>query len=151
MVERFERFTFAMSEINKVYRKIAGEEMEKVGLKFPHAIYFLILTKDIENGMTATQLCEQSGRDKADASRMLALMEEKGLVVKEGFHQNRYNGVYKLTDKGCQIADYVKLRAAKTVEIAGKDLTEESRQNLYVALGSIVENLYELSEKGFPK
>jgi DNA-binding MarR family transcriptional regulator len=150
MTDRYEHFTYANNEINKFLRKIAGDEMKKHGLKSPHAIYFTVLGKTADKGLTATQICELSGRDKADVSRMLALMEERELVVKKGVHQNLYNGVFVLTEKGLQIADSVQQKVAKAVEIAGKDLTEETRLSFYNSLDSIVENLRELSMKGIP-
>ncbi len=151
MIERFEHFTYATNEITKFWRKLAGDEMKKHGLKSPHAIYFTVLANHTETGLTATQMCELSGRDKADVSRMFALMEEKGLVVKKGVHQNLYNGVFTLTEEGLRIAESVKQRAAKAVEIAGKDLTEEARENFYHSLDSIVENLRVLTMKGIPE
>ncbi len=151
MIGRYEHFTYATNEINKFLRKLAGDEMKKHGLKSPHAIYFTVLSQNAETGLTATQMCELSGRDKADVSRMFALMEEKGLVVKKGVHQNLYNGVFTLTEEGLRIAESVKQRAAKAVEIAGKDLTEEARQNFYHSLDSIVENLRVLTMKGIPE
>ncbi len=151
MIGRYEHFTYATNEINKFLRKLAGDEMKKHGLKSPHAIYFTVLANNAETGLTATQMCELSGRDKADVSRMFALMEEKGLVVKKGVHQNLYNGVFTLTEEGLRIAESVKQRAAKAVEIAGKDLTEEARENFYNSLDSIVENLRVLTMKGIPE
>ncbi len=151
MTDRYEHFTYATNEINKCLRRITGEEMKKHSLKAPHAMYFTVLANHVQTGLTATQMCELSGRDKADVSRMFALMEERGLIVKKGVHQNLYNGVYTLTEQGLEIARCVKQRAAKAVEIAGKDLTEEARQNFYKALDSIVENLRELSVKGIPE
>ncbi len=151
MIGRYEHFTHATNEINKFLRKLAGEEMKKHGLKSPHAIYFTVLANHTETGLTATQMCALSGRDKADVSRMLTLMERKGLVIKQGIHQNLYNGVFTLTEAGLRIAESVKQRAAKAVEIAGKDLTEEARRNFYNALDSIVENLRVLTKKGIPE
>ncbi len=151
MIDRFEHFTFATNEISKFWRKLAGEEMEKHGLKASHAIYFTVLAKHQESGLTAAQICEYCGRDKADVSRMMAIMENKGLLTKEGSNQNLYNGVFKLTDDGLIIAQCVRERASKAVSIAGKDLTEESREIFYTALDSIVSNLRELSKKGIPE
>ncbi len=150
MLDRFEHFTYATNEITRFWRKLAGEEMEKHGLKAPHAIYFALLASNEETGLTATQMCELSGRDKADVSRMLALTEEKKLVVKKGVNQNLYNGVFTLTEKGHKVAECVKQRAAKAVEIAGGDLTDQARENFYNSLDSIVANLRELSVKGIP-
>ncbi len=150
MIDRFEHFTCATNEITKFWRKLAGDEMDKHGLKAPHAIYFTLLAKHNSTGLTATQICELCGRDKADVSRMMAIMESKGLLIKEGNNQNLYNGVLKLTEQGLQIANSVKDRANKAVAIAGKDLSNEERQIFYHALDSIVENLRELTKKGIP-
>ncbi|MDO4618984.1 MAG: MarR family transcriptional regulator [Lachnospiraceae bacterium] len=150
MIDRFERFSLANNEINRFLKKLTTEEMLKHDLKSSHALYFSLLSSSHPEGLTASQLCEYSGRDKADVSRMLALMETKGLVVKEGSHQHLYNGIYRLTDEGLRIADAVKQRAALAVNIAGKDLSPEHREIFYASLDSIVSNLRELSKKGIP-
>lgn len=151
MLKRFEHFTYATNEINKFLRKLSDVEMRKHGLRSSHAIYFAVLADNAETGLTATKLCEISGRDKADVSRMLSLMKKKGFVIKEGIHRGLYNGVFKLTEKGLDIANRVKEKAAKATEIAGRDLSEESRNNFYNALDSIVANLKELTMKGIPE
>jgi len=81
---------------------------------------------------------------------MMAIMEQKGLVTKESVHQNRYGGIFKLTEEGWKAAEFVCSRAALAVELAGKDLTEEMRANLYQGLESIASNLRELSKDGLP-
>lgn len=150
MVDRFERFSFAISEISRCWHKLTSDEMEKYGLKGPHSVYLLTMYRSPE-GLTAPQLCELCGKDKADVSRMMSIMEKKGLVVKEGVHQNRYGGVFKLTEEGKVAAEFVRRRAGLAVEIAGKDLTEESREIFYEALESIVLNLRGLSKEGLPE
>ncbi len=151
MLDRFEHFTYATNEITRFWRKLAGEEMEKHGLKAPHAIYFTLLAKHKGTGLTASQICDYCGRDKADVSRMLAIMEQKGLLVKQGGHHNLYNGVFKLTDDGYAVAAAVSARAEKAVALAGKDLSDEKRAVFYEALDSIVENMRELTKKGIPE
>lgn len=150
MVDRFERFTFAISEISRCWHKLTSEEMEKYGLKGTHSVYLLTMYRYPE-GLTAPQICDFCGKDKADVSRMMSIMEKKGLVVKEGVHQNRYGGVFKLTAEGMSAAEFVRRRAGLAVEIAGKDLTEENREIFYEALESIVLNLRKLSKEGLPE
>ena len=149
MVERFERFSFALSEISRHWHKLTSSEMEKYGLKGTHSVYLLAMCRYPE-GITAPQLCEFCGKDKSDVSRMMSIMEKKGLVTKEGVHQSCYGGVFKLTEAGFAAAHQVKERAALAVEIAGKDLDEKSRTVFYYALESIAQNLRELSKKGLP-
>lgn len=150
MVERFERFSLAVSEISRHWHKLTAEEMEKYGLKGTHSVYLLTMAR-FPDGITAPQICELCGKDKSDVSRMMSIMEKKGLVTKEGIHQNLYGGVFKLTNEGKDAAEQVKKRASLAVELAGKDLTDESRKVFYNALESIAANLREISRVGLPK
>ncbi len=150
MVERFERFSYAISEISRYWHKITGDEMEKYGLKGSHSVYLLTMSRYPE-GVTAPKICEECGKDKADVSRMMAIMEKNGLVRKEGIHQNLYRGVFILTDKGRQAADFVRRRAALAVEIAGRELTDSDRAIFYRSLESIALNLKNLSVNGLPE
>ncbi len=150
MVERFERFSVAISEISRHWHKIAADEMEKHGLKGAHSIYLTTIFRYPE-GVTATQLCELCGKDKSDVSRMMSIMEQKGLVKKEGVHQNLYRGVFKLTEEGRAAAEFVRSRARLAVEIAGEVLTEEKRAAMYDALELIAARLGEISRDGLPE
>lgn len=150
MVERFERFSFAISEVSRYWHKLTAEEMEKYGLKGTHSVYLITMYRYPE-GITAPQLCELCGKDKSDVSRMMSIMEKKGLVKKEGIHQKLYGGVFKLTDEGLAAAEHVRKRAGLAVELAGKDLTDEKRAVFYEALESIASNLRDLSKEGLPE
>lgn len=150
MIERFERFSFAIMEISRYWHKIAADEMEKYGLKGPHATYLTTIYR-FEDGVTAPQLCELCGKDKSDVSRMMSIMENKGLVVKEGIHQNLYRGVFKLTKAGKKAAEHVRKRASLAVELAGKTLTDEKRAVFYEVLETISFNLRQISKEGLPE
>lgn len=149
MVERFERFSLAISEISRYWHKLTTDEMERYGLKGTHSVYLLTMAR-FPDGITAPQICELCGKDKSDVSRMMSIMEKKGLVTKEGIHQNLYRGVFKLTEEGRMAALHVRERASLAVELAGKDLTDENRNIFYESLESIVFNLRELSKAGLP-
>lgn len=124
--------------------------MEKIGLKGTHAVYLMALLKN-PDGLTAPQLCECTGKDKADVSRLMSIMEEKGLVTKESVNKNLYRAVFKLSDKGAEAAEFVKARAKLAVDIAGRELTDEVRTVFYDTLASISENLSALVRDGIPK
>ncbi len=150
MINRFERFSTSIFEISRYWHKLAADEMEKYGLKGTHCTYLLTLARAGE-GLTAPQLCEACGKDKSDVSRMMKIMEEKGLVRKEGGHTNRYGGVFLLTPQGYTAAEQVEQVAGRAVELAGRDLSEEKRAIFYEALESITDNLKELSSNGIPR
>ena len=150
MLERFERFSLAISEISHCWHKLAAEEMAKYSLKGPLVTYLLTISRH-PDGLTAPQLCELCGKDKSDVSRMMALMEQKGLVKKEGGHQNRYGGIFRLTPAGEEAASFVCQRASTAVELAGKDLSDADRTVFYTALESIAANLKQIAKNGLPE
>lgn len=148
MIDRFERFSMAISEISRHWHKIAAEELEKYGLKGPHAIYLTAMYQH-QDGITAARLAELCGRDKADVSRMMTIMEQKGLVLRDG--ANNYRALLRLSEEGLEAARYIRSRAAAAVAIAGRELSEENRTIFYEALDSIARNLRDLSQNGLPK
>ena len=148
MIERFELFSLMISQISSNWHKIASVEMEKYGLKSTHSVYLMAMYR-FPKGITATNLCELCGKDKADVSRNMSIMERKGLVIKEG--EKNYRASFRLTDEGKNAAEAVRKRAILAVSLAGKELSEENRAILYTSLESISKNLKELSEKGLPE
>lgn len=150
MEDRFERFTLSIFEIEKCWHKLTGEEMAEYGLKGSHSVYLTALAKS-KDGISATNLCEICGKDKADVSRMMKIMIDKGLIVKEGAYKNNYGGVYKLTKSGWEAAEKVKRKVNLAVEAASKNLSNENRKALYDSLDIISENLKTLVVEGIPE
>lgn len=147
MINRFERFSVAISNISRYWHKIAAEEMEHYGLKGSHSIYLTTLCRFPE-GITAAQFCEACGRDKAEVSRSVALMEKIGLIRKSG---SNYRTKLSLTERGLEAAQNVRDRAILAVALAGKGLSEEQRTTFYDALELITHNLQLISEQGLPE
>lgn len=147
MIDRFERFSIAIAEISRYWHKIAAEELERYGLKGPHAIYLTTMYQ-YPDGITATRLTELCGRDKSDVSRMMTIMEQKGLVLRDGI--NNYRALLQLSDTGREAAEHIRSRAATAVAIAGRDLSDETRAVFYEGLESIARNLRDISRDGLP-
>ncbi|MDO5545726.1 MAG: MarR family transcriptional regulator [Eubacteriales bacterium] len=147
MLDRFEKFSLAIAEINRCWHKIAGEELSKYALKASHVTYLLTLYRNPE-GLTAPKLAELCDRDKADVSRMLSILETKGLVTKDGVGGNRYRGCLRLTPEGQAVAEELSRRAELAVEQAGAGLTERERMIFYAALDTITKNLRRICQEG---
>lgn len=149
MLNRFERFSFAMFEISRCWHKLAGEEMVRYGLKGPHAVYLVTLAQ-YPDGITAAQLSELCGRDKADVSRAMATMIEKGLVLRD-CGDRVYRASLSLSESGKAAALQVCKRAALAVEYAGQGFNDSQRQVFYSVLDTITDNLQKLSQEGLPE
>ena len=150
MLNRFSRFSLAISEIDRCWHKLAAEEMAKYELNSPHAVYLTTLS-NFPEGVTAVKLGELCGKNKADVSRMVGILEKKGLVRKETVGANAYRARLLLTDEGKQAAEHVQQRAALAVELAGSGMTEADREVFYRCLEKIASNLQTLSKDGLPQ
>ena len=150
MIHRFARFTLAVSDISRCWHKLAAEEMALYGLNSPHALYLSTLYQ-YDDGVTAAKLAELCWKDKADVSRMVSILEQKGLVQKEAAGANKYRALIKLTEEGRNAAMHVRSRAAFAVELAGAGLSDADREAFYNALGLITANLRKLSKEGLPR
>ena len=147
MLDRFEKFSLAIAEISRCWHKIAAEELSKYSLKSSHVTYLLTLARYPE-GLTAPKLAELCDRDKADVSRMLSILEDRGLVTKDGIGSNRYRGCLRLTPEGQAVAKELSQRAQLAVEQAGAGLTEENRGIFYESLDTITKNLRRICQEG---
>ena len=150
MLKRFKMFSLMISEIDRCWHKLAAEEMAKYELNSPHAVYLNALYDAGEEGITAAQLAELCGKNKADVSRMVAILEKKGLAKKIAVGSNMYRAKLLLTEEGKLAAEHVRKRAAVAVELAGSGLPEEERAIFYRALERITDNLQRLSKDGLP-
>ena len=147
LIERFERFSFATSKISRCWNKIAAEEMEKYKLKGPCSLYLLTIYRN-SGGSTVTKLAKTCSRDKADVSRSVALMEAKGLVVKESSGSNLYRAKILLTEKGKAAAESIGKSACIAVETAGNDVSDTNREIFYTVLEHIADKLEEICNNG---
>lgn len=150
MLNQFARFSLAISEISRCWHKLAAEELAKYELNSPHAVYLNTLYQYGE-GITAAKLGELCCKNKADVSRMVSILEQKGLVQKESTGGNMYRALLKLTDEGKAAARHVQERAALAVELAGAGLSDADREVFYRALELITTNLQTLSKEGLPQ
>ena len=146
MVSRFEHFSSSISCIYRYIQKIERIEMEKYGLKGPYAQCLLAMRRYPE-GITAARLCEVCDKDKAAVSRMVAELEEKGLITRSDLGV-RHRMCLKLTCLGEEAAEHVEQRAKLAVEEAGAGLTDQQRATMYAALDLIAGNLQEICMKG---
>lgn len=147
MISRFERFTYAIAEIYRYWHKIADSEMAKYNLKGPYAIYLTVLYR-YKGGVTSVELGKLCDKNKADVSRAVAALEERGLTVREGNNQSLYRAKIKLTDAGLAAAEQVQLAVSHAVEVGGEGFSDEHREIFYSVLERIAGNLKDASREG---
>ena len=147
MTSRFEQFSASVFSIYRSIQKIERVEMEKYGLKGPHAQCLLAMSRYPE-GITSSRLCVVCDKDKAAISRTVAELEREGLVERSLKGSNRYRALLKLTPQGKAAAEHVDKRAKLAVEKAGEGMTDEQRAIFYTVLDLIAGHLQTICEEG---
>lgn len=149
MVERFEKFSYLISELSRLLHKIESDELSQIGIKGPYAIYILTLAK-YPSGIPASKISELCARDKADVSRAVAALTEKGLIKKQTVEGKKYRSPISLTKKGFLVADSISQKARAAVEFASSGVSDENRKTFYETLEAICSNMTKMSLSGVP-
>lgn len=150
METRYELISASISSMYHDIQKIERTEMARYGLKGPHAQCLLAMKKNPQ-GITAARLCEVCEKDKAAVSRILAELEEAGMVLRENRNGSRYRATLTLTEQGMAAAEAVVEKARLAVEVAGTGFDESEREVFYRVLSIIAGNLHKLCREGLTK
>ena len=147
METRYELISASISSMYHDIQKIERIEMARYGLKGPHAQCLLAMKKHPQ-GITAARLCEVCEKDKAAISRILAELEDSGMILRENRNGSRYRASLTLTEQGMAAADAVVEKARLAVELAGTGFDETEREVFYRVLSIIAGNLHKLCREG---
>lgn len=145
MKERFETFTVLINKISRNVRKIKNQEMAAYGLRSTHVscLYYLYSA----HSLTATELCERCGEDKATISRALDFLEERGFITCESKLSKRYKSPLFLTERGIEVGKKIFDAVDRVIDEVGEGLTDEQRTAFYSYLEIISDNLEKVTSK----
>lgn len=145
MTQRFETFTVLINRISRNIRKIKNQEMADYNLRSAHisCLYYLYL----EDGLTATDLCERCEEDKATVSRALEYLEDNGYLTCQAKTAKRYKSALHLTPKGTEVAAKIADKISRFLEQISVELTEEERVQFYHSLALISKGLDKIANK----
>ena len=144
MQNRFETFTLLISRINRAIQKIKSEEMAEFNLKSSHVSCLYYLYK--ENSLTARDLCEICGEDKANISRSIKYLESNGYLVCESTAGKRYLSALMLTEKGSEVGKHIVGKIDNILNFTSMGVAAEDRAVMYRSLLLIAENLDNICE-----
>lgn len=150
MESRYELISSSISCMYHDIQKIERVEMANYGLKGPHAQCLLAMGRHPE-GITAARLCESCEKDKAAISRILAELEQAGMILRETRNGTRYRAKLTLTEQGKAAAQAVVEKARLAVERAGIGFDDSEREIFYRVLAIIAGNLHAICRDGLTK
>jgi DNA-binding MarR family transcriptional regulator len=138
-LERFSKFTLLIDGIYKSIHKIKLDNAPYLGIKSVHVFWVYSLLKHPE-GLTSTELAALSEIDRSLVSREVAKLCADGYITYVGGSGKRrnYNSRIVLTEKGVELAEYIRREALDVQKKADADITEEELEIFY----SVLEKLY---------
>lgn len=145
MLQRFEAFVTGVTTCYKYIQRIKSAEMTEFGLKGAHVMCMFFLHHNPQ-GLTAAQLCQLCGEDKAAISRTITTLQSRGYI--EGA-EKRYRAQLRLTAEGKEIANEFDRLIEQWVGLGGDGMTEEERATFYRCLELISGNLKDRLETKF--
>ncbi|MBQ4641977.1 MAG: MarR family transcriptional regulator [Oscillospiraceae bacterium] len=146
MEERFETFTVLINRISRNIRKIKNQEMADYNLRSAHVscLYYLY----INQGATATDLCERCEEDKATISRALDYLKKNGYLTCKSRNAKSYRSPLMLTPKGKLVGKQIADKIDGVLDAVSGGLTEEERLAFYRSLSIISQSLETVSKTG---
>lgn len=142
---RFELFDGLIASAGKTLHRIKTNKMEKYGLGSTHTTCLCKLGKAGAVGVTQKELTEQEGIDRAQVSRVLRNLEERGLVQTLG--ESAYKKRYCLTEKGGAVTAEISEIILEINGYVSEKFSEEDIAVFYKILQKIDENLKKAEEK----
>ena len=144
MKERFQTFTVLVANLNRCIYRIKTEEMAKYNLKSSHVSCLYYIFKN--GALTATELCDLCGEDKANISRSLKYLEDNGYLIADPNSTKKHQRPIELTFNGYKIGKTISQKIDQILNYASEGLSEEAREIMYNGLNLINERLNSLCD-----
>ncbi|MBS6063226.1 MAG: winged helix-turn-helix transcriptional regulator [Peptostreptococcaceae bacterium] len=145
MQDNFVKFSTQILSLEKIWHKLAAQEMDNYGLNSSHLSYLLELYNNID-GLSSYELSTGTTKDKSDVSRSLNFMIKQNIVEKTSVHKRGYAGKYHLTKKGIEIAEKVSRKVDFAVKYANEGIDEKEKEIFYRVLETFTDNIKALNE-----
>ena len=140
----FETFSNLLNTTTKSLDKLKSKGMEEYGLSGTHTLCMRQLY-DFPDGLTRAELSQRLGVDRAQMTRVISQLIDKGFVV-----QTEHSSVYRrkcvLTEKGVSATAEINQLVAKINEFVSGDIPPERLQIFYETFSAICENLKKSEE-----
>ena len=147
-LERFGKFTLLIDGIYKNIHKIKLDKAPYMGIKSVHVFWIYLLRKH-PDGLTATELAARSEIDRSLVSRELQNLCADGYIMSIGGTGKRknYNSRLVLTEKGTELAEYIRREAMSVQARADDGITDEELELFYTVLEKLHNNFVKMTNE----
>ena len=135
----FEAFSAMLSSATKSLERLKSKGMEEFGLSGTHTLCLRQLY-DNPDGFTRTELASRLSVDRAQITRVIGELLEKGFVTEHGGGSG-YRKKCILTEKGASATAEINSIVERINHFVSGDIPPDRLLSFYETLGEICENL----------
>lgn len=145
MQERFVMFTTLLANINRSIYRIKSEFMSEYDLKSSHVSCLYYLHHGLAKSPSElARVCEE---DKANISRALKELEERGFITRLRDSRGRRSGRIAVTDEGREIGEFITKQIDGVLSIVEGPVDDGERSVMYTVLTKISSSLARLADE----
>lgn len=143
---RFEKFTLLIDGIHKSISKMKLDAAPYMGVKGVHVFWIYEISKH-DGGLTSAELAAVSRVDRSLVSREIAALMKGGYISSLGRGgAKRYNDRFVLTERGRELAEWIKERVLGVQNAVSAGIDEEELAVFYSVLERLSANFEQLAE-----
>ena len=143
---RFEKFTLLIDGIHKSIHTMKLDAAPYMGVKGVHVFWIYEISKH-ERGLTSAELAAVSRIDRSLVSREIAALMKGGYISSLGRDgAKRYNERFVLTERGRELAEWIKERVLGVQNVVSAGIEEEELTVFYSVLERLSSNFEQLAE-----
>ena len=141
---RFELFSTKVARVVKSLQAIKSRKMAQYGLKGTTCLCLCQLL-DSNGGLSATELSARGEIDKAQVSRCMSELIEKGFVLHECKEGRSYKQKYCLTASGLAVAKDIAAETVRVQKLAEQGVGDEELALFYRVLDRLCDNFTDVA------
>ena len=136
----FDLFSPDIFKLTKKLHEQKNKKLSEHDLKVTNARCLCRIAQSGSEGMSATEIAHACEIDKAQISRCMLELTQRGCVVRMDDGKRRYKQKYHLTEEGERIANDLMQSAVQIRDILGKDVSDEELSAFCATLEKICRN-----------
>ncbi len=137
------RFTVLVNSATKSIQRLENRKMERFGLGSTHTRCLYLLLRAGKKGLTQTELCTLENTDKAQISRVVRELTEKGYAAAVPSEEGtaKYRRRYQLTVRGREVATEINQMIDEVVQFVREPISEEETEQFIRIMRVICDRL----------
>ena len=137
-------FGLLNGKVSTLVRKKISNDFKEASLEITSEQWDVILAVSMRDTCTQQQISEATSFSKTTVTRLLDILEEKGIILRDKSRTDWRSNYIRITRYGLSVYNHARLTAEQSLKDALRGLSRTEILTAQKCLNTILENLYEL-------